>query len=394
MLRHLPPAAAPVNLADLRAAFASPTTAPTKFQSTLTQYLGVQHVHLASSGRTALYLILKSLIEVAGDSARRRILLPAYTCPAVAKVILDTGLRPHLIDLCPKTLSLNMDQLRQTLADDVLAVICVHPFGIPQPINDLRTLADQYGVVVIEDAAQALGARLNNKHVGTIADFGLYSLGPGKALSTGGGGVLAINNTRYVAAIQRIWQQTIPPIRYSVGALSRVGILGLMFHPLNWWMATRMRLHRLGSHEASWGYAMRGLSQSQAAIGNHMLAQLDSVNEQRKANAEQLIHRLQDLDAVHIFPAADSSEPIYIRLPLLVDTPERRNLLFQHLWAANIGVGKMYEHPISHFFPTMETEPIPGATQIASQLLTLPTHHYLTKPDIDRIVAIVKTVAN
>ncbi|NIV34944.1 MAG: hypothetical protein GWN58_37460 [Anaerolineae bacterium] len=82
------------------------------------------------------------------------------------------------------------------------------------------------------------------------------------------------------------------------------------------------------------------------------------------------------------------AEPIYLRLPLLVEGEERREHLFQHLWRAGIGVGRMYRRTLAEYFPQLAPATYPGADYVARHLLTLPTHHYLTQGDIERITQV------
>jgi dTDP-4-amino-4,6-dideoxygalactose transaminase len=376
-------------LSDLRQALNASDQAHARFQTALAQYLGVRACKLASSGRTALFLLLRRLWVAADHPGRQEVLMPAYTCPALVKVVLDLGLRARFVDISPHTLAFENDHLAAHIGEETLAVICVHPFGIPQPVQDIRALAHAAGAVVIEDAAQAMGARLAGQPVGGMGDFGLFSLGPGKPLSTGGGGVLCTDQTDHARLLERAWEDLSQPSRAaSLWALVRLALFMLAFHPLGWWLATRAGLQRVGDHEASWGYALRPLTQSQAAVGLTLLGRLDAVNQQRRQNAYRLIDRLGGLGFVHIPPPAATAEPIYLRLPTIISDEERRERLFRRLWGAGLGVGRMYRQPLPDLFPQNSAETYPGASYVARHLLTLPTHHYVTEKDVERITQI------
>jgi perosamine synthetase len=390
MLRHLPPTAAPITPSDVRLGLSPSPAARAQFETALTQYLDVHTCKLAASGRTALYLLLQGLRQAADHPDRREVVMPAYTCPALAKVAIDAGLRPRFVDITPHTMAFREDHLEASIGGHTLAVICVHPFGIPQPIEHIQPLAHEAGAVVIEDAAQAMGARLDGKPVGTLGDYGLYSLGPGKPLSTGGGGVLCTKDGRHAPLLERAWEGLpLPSVISSAWALVRFVLCNLVFHPLGWWLGTRAGLQRLGEHEASWGYSVLGLNDSQAAVGLALLARLETVNRQRRDNARRLIDRLGKMEFVHIPAPAQTAEATYLRLPLIVDDEERRERLFRRLWDAGIGVGRMYRHPLPHYVPhQVDDEVYPGADYVARHLLTLPTHHYLTHADVEGIVEI------
>ncbi|HEX6386750.1 MAG TPA: DegT/DnrJ/EryC1/StrS family aminotransferase [Anaerolineae bacterium] len=387
MLRHLPPTATPLSFSDYCQGLRPPAVAPVRFQAALAHYLNAYSCELASSGRTALYLLLRQLATE--YPARQEVVLPAYTCPALVKVTLDVGLWPCLVDISPCTLDFEPEQLASRIHEGTLAVICVHPFGIPQPIKTVRTLAHTAGAVLIEDAAQAMGARIGERPAGSQGDFGLFSLGPGKPLSTGGGGILCANNEKSARLLGAAWRALEPaPVAASAWAMLRLALLMVAFHPSGWWLATRAGLHRIGDHEASWGYALRGLTAAQAAIGLALLPRLDAINERRGHNARRLAARPQTFDFVHVPSIARTAKPIYLRLPLIVDSEERRERLFRRLWAAGIGAGRMYRQSLPELFPQLTMQTYPGATAVARRLLTLPTHHYVINDDMTRINAI------
>src|SRR5687767_8138449 len=101
--RHVPPTATPLGVAAWQRGAAPAADTVAAFADALSEYLGVPHVFLASSGRTALRLLLDTLARQPQWGGRSKVILPGYTCPALAKVILDAGLTPHLVDLDPLT---------------------------------------------------------------------------------------------------------------------------------------------------------------------------------------------------------------------------------------------------------------------------------------------------
>ena len=390
MLRHQPPTATNLTLSDLRQGVKHTEGAESQFQAALETYLGSRACYLAASARAALHLLLKGLSAARPD--RSRVLLPAYTCPALVKVILDTGLQPCPIDISPRSLAFDLEQLAVYLDGQVLAVIFVHPFGIPQAIEEVIGLAHAVDAVVIEDAAQALGARWRGRPVGTLGDFGLFSLGPGKPMSVAGGGIICTNDQTQARMLQQVWAKLPPPTaRASALALARLLVFQFATHPRGWWLVARSGLHQWGLHPASWGYTCARLSPVQARIGLALLSGLNQINEVRRENGRKLAAQLQSLDFVHVPEAEESAEPIYLRLPVLVDTHEGREQLYHTLWSANIGVGRMYRQPLPEIFPQLHSPPWPGAAQVARCLLTLPTHHYLIDKDIHQIAHFLDT---
>jgi perosamine synthetase len=401
-MRHLPPTATPADWTVQWAAFQGQPIDVTRFRSALQAYLGVPACFPASSGRTALFMLLSTLRQNTPDETRREVVLPAYTCPSVAKVVIDAHLQPRFVDVGPYTLSYNTTELATAVNQHTLAVIVVHPFGVPNPVETVTQIATACGAIVIEDAAQSMGAKCRGRYVGTLADFGLFSLGPGKPLSTGGGGFVCTTNETAVQLLRHAWESLPPPSApISKAAALRLAIFGMAFHPRGWWLATRLGAQRVGENESSWGYSLRGLSSAQAAAGLVMLPALDSINAHRRRRGEQLTAALRNLPGVHLPGSAHSaetpgtaaavqaSEPIYLRFPVVFDSEIMREYAVSRFHEAGIGAGRMYRKTMGEFFPQHAEGVYPGAEHVARCLMTLPTHHYVTDADIDRMIEIV-----
>ncbi len=138
--RHLPPTAVPIKTSDLAAGLRTSKETLEHFRSDLANYLDIrpEACKLASSGRTALYCLLQGLKSEQPD--RSQIIMPAYTCPAVARVAIDLKLQPIFVDLSPQTMRYNLDQLATAVGSNTVAVVLVHPFGIPLPIDEIISL--------------------------------------------------------------------------------------------------------------------------------------------------------------------------------------------------------------------------------------------------------------
>ena len=309
--------------------------------------------------------------------------MPAYTCPVIPKVALDLGLEPIYVDIWPESTRYRQDELEAAVGPDTLAVFLVHPFGIPLPIAEILSIAHDVGAVLIEDAAQAMGARWAGQPVGVRGDYGLFSLGPGKPLSTGGGGVVVTGHAENIAHLGAWWAE-LPPASGlgSAQAWLRQAGFRMAFHPRGWWAATRLGLQRLGNQEESWGYAITGLSDAQAGIGLALLPRLDEINLERRQVATRLISAIKKTSGLQTLPVEPEAEPFYLRLPLLAEDEGRREQLFDDLWAAGIGVGRMYEKTLPAIFDPGNRDAFPSAEAFARRLLTLPTHYHVTEHDI------------
>jgi perosamine synthetase len=166
----------------------------------LAQWLGIPAVQLECSGTSALMVALDTLRRLA--PARTEVIAPAYTCPLVALAVAQCGLHLRLCDLRADALDMSEAHLRALCSEHTLAVLPTHLCGRVADVAMALRCARAVGAFVIEDAAQALGARVADGPVGWQGDIGFYSLAVGKGLTTFEGGVLLARDESLRAALR------------------------------------------------------------------------------------------------------------------------------------------------------------------------------------------------
>jgi perosamine synthetase len=389
MMRHVPPTAVPVHLRDLwhgLRALGNPQGALREFEEAVSAYIGASHCYLTSSGRAGLYLILRALRRL---SDRTHVIVPAYTCPTVPQAVLKAGLRVRLCDLSLDTLGLDREALARLIDDRVLAIIAVHPFGLPEDMADLVALGRRDGIFVIEDAAQSLGARLDGRMIGSWGDVGLFSLGRGKAMTTGGGGIVVTSNELCAAAVRdAIASESSLSPKAGLGTLAFLAGYRLAMHPVGWWFIVQTPLNPADeSQSLPPPFSVSPLSTCQMGVGLSMLALMDEINQVRQRNAERMMAALGELALVRLPTLVPNATPIYLRLPVLVADNESREWLFWRLHQNGIGVSRMYERPLAELFADQIDQngaEFPAAKHVYDHLLTLPTHHQVTEQDLTK----------
>lgn len=178
-----------------------------RFEADLAAYTGARHAVAVVNGTAALHVALLLAGVVRGDE----VLIPSLTFIATANAVSYCGAIPHLCDSEERTLGLCAGALREHLeriaerragvlvnratGRIIRAVVPMHAFGHPADLDALIALADEYGLAVVEDAAESLGSRYRGKHTGTFGLVGTLSFNGNKTVTTGGGGALLINDT-------------------------------------------------------------------------------------------------------------------------------------------------------------------------------------------------------
>ena len=173
-----------------------------RFESELASITGSKYAVATVNGTAALHVALKAVGVEVGDE----VLVPAMTFAASANAVVYCGAIPHFVDSDSSTLGIDVSKLRDYLIDTtkqiqgtcvnkqsgrvLKAIVPVHTFGHPIAIEDLKNLADEFNIVVVEDAAESLGSLYKGKHTGTFGSVGIVSFNGNKIVTTGGGGAI------------------------------------------------------------------------------------------------------------------------------------------------------------------------------------------------------------
>ncbi len=245
--RTIPPAAPPLGWSDLWHAVIGalrPDRSIRVLEDELRAEFGVRHAFTVSSGKAALTVALMALKP---GSSKRDVVIPAYTCFSVPAAVLKAGLRPVLCDIDPATFDFDHAQLARTMNGDTLCVVAHHLFGSPAAIDRIRALCTVHGVALVEDAAQAMGGESRGRRLGTIGDVGIFSLGRGKSLTCGSGGIIVTNSLRLRDAIARIYETLPKPSRLAqLSDFVRLAIMMLFIRPSLYWIPAALPFLGLG----------------------------------------------------------------------------------------------------------------------------------------------------
>jgi dTDP-3-amino-3,4,6-trideoxy-alpha-D-glucose transaminase len=170
------------------------------FEAEFAGYLGVDHAIGVGNGTEALTIALRALGVGPGDD----VVVPSYTFFATAEAVVVAGAIPVFCDVDPDNFCITAESVERALTKKTRAVIPVHLFGMLAPMDELRRLADEHGFVLLEDAAQAAGARVADRRAGSLGDAAAFSFFPTKNLFCLGDGGAIVTNSEAVAAKARL----------------------------------------------------------------------------------------------------------------------------------------------------------------------------------------------
>jgi dTDP-4-amino-4,6-dideoxygalactose transaminase len=261
---------------------------------------------------------------------------------------------------------------------DTLCVVAHHLFGVPSDVARLRALCRARGVFLLEDAAQAMGVEVGGRKLGTLGDVGVFSLGRGKHITCGSGGIVVTSSARIADAVSRLYRD-VPPASVSdtLTAFVRTMLMAVFVRPGLYWLPAALPFLRLGETIYPADVPVRRLSGMQAGLLRNWRARLAGSNRIRTETATFFRHRLP------LRLARGGSYP-YLRLPLLVRSAAEKQKLHALSRARGLGLSPAYPAPISEI-PDVRLagggRQFPSARRVAARLVTLPTHHLMTEQD-------------
>ena len=247
-----------------------------------------QRAWLVSTGRAAMTLGLTALQRAAGDPHRVEVIFPGYTCYSVPASVERAGLVPRLCDVDPVTLSPDLESLAGVDFSRVLAVVSANLYGMPNALDDLENLARTHGFFMLDDAAQALGARYHGRPAGGFGDIGLFSFDKGKNITTLQGGVLVADRGRVSDALDfATGGLQHASLAATFATLCKLPVYSLMLRPGLYGAVRRLPLG-LGLTPFETDYPIESYSAALAGLATVQLERLTQINATRISNAERL----------------------------------------------------------------------------------------------------------
>ena len=394
MKRFLAPAGLPLSGRQLGSMFfalrsAGPSSA--QYLQNFAGDLGVKFALGVSSARAALYLVLRALHWL--EPERNVVAMPAYTCFSVAAAVARAGLRIYPLEMIPASLDFDYRQMAQLPSEQLLCIISANLFGLVNDVYRMSRIAHSKGAFVVDDAAQSLGSFRDGRASGTAADVGIFSLGRGKPLPIGEGGIIVTDSPTLANALQRETQAlpSYSPARELEIFLKNV--LGSVFlSPRLYSIPNSMKFLKLGVTEFNPAFPVRRMSKIAEALFLRTARSLPDLVRSRTVTANDLLTAVRQVSRFSTPTSSVSCRPGFVRFPLLAYEQAQRDQAVRDLWRAGIGATPFYPSAICDIAGIDAHMAVadfhrPGAEDIARRLLTLPTHSFVQSSDIQRIAS-------
>jgi perosamine synthetase len=319
------------------------------FEEEFSEVVAGRECIAVNSGTSALHLALLAMGVGPGDE----VIVPSFTFAATGNSVAITGATAVFVDIEPDYFTIDPGQIEQAITDRTRAIIPVHLYGHPAEMRQIMAIAEDAGVQVLEDAAQAHLSALDGRPVGAWGNAAAFSFYPTKNMTAGEGGMIVTNDPE---------------------------------------LARTARLLRNQGMEKRYHNEIAGLNNRMtdihAAIGRVQLGKLVGWTDQRQQNAKFLDAHLQ---GVTVPPVAADAAHVYHQYTIRVAGD--RDAFAERLADAGVGSGVYYPVPI-HTLPTfgLDTD-LPHTAAAAEQVISLPVHPALSQDDLETVVTAVNSVA-
>jgi dTDP-4-amino-4,6-dideoxygalactose transaminase len=333
------------------------------FESALSAYFSGRPVRTFNSGTCTMEIALR----IAGVGPGDEVITTPNSWVATANVILEVGATPVFADIDPRSHNIDMDQVAAAITPRTRALIPVHMCGLPCDMDKLYALAAKHSLRIVEDAAQAIGSTWKGRRLGAFGDLVSFSFQVNKNIMTGEGGCLVVNSEEEAELAER----------YRLQGVSRHGLDGIDVDVLG------------GKYN---------MTEIAAALGLAQLRHLATFNARRLALAKYYFDCFGpefEREYAAELPIADFEHSNWHMFHLVLPERISRATFMQRMLDLNIGVG--FHYAAIHLFTLYRKRGFkegmfPIAERVCRQIVTLPLFPTMTNPDVERVVAAVKSI--
>lgn len=359
-------------VAALRSGWVSQGPRVAEFENKFAEYVGAPYAVAVTSCTTALHLALVAAGVKPGDE----VLCPSLSFVATANAIMYTGATPVFVDIDESTYNLDPSRIESAITARTKAILVVHQIGLPAPMAEICEIARRNNLLVIEDAACAIGSEYQGERIGKpYSSMACFSFHPRKVLTTGEGGMITTTDADVAARLKRLRQHGM-----GVSDLVRHGSKTVLIETYD---------------EVGFNYRMTDL---QAAVGLVQLQRLDGMLARRRELAARYSERLSALPwlVVPHVPADCRHNYQSYMVRLRSDAPVTRDHLMQELLDRRISSrrGIMAIHREAPYRSAKWEAQLPVTNMVSETSLVLPLFHEMTDSEHDYVIECVESASS
>ena len=331
----------------------------TKFEKLFAKKCNANYALATSSGSTAIHLACHTL----GLKKNDEVIMPTITMVATANMVSVTGAKPIFVDIDRRTWTINVDEIEKKINNNTKAIMPVHIYGHPCEMDKILKIAKKYNLLVIEDAAEAHGAKYKNKKIGSIGDLTIFSFFANKNITTGEGGMITTNNRKFYELAKKLRNQAFSSQRH-------------FWHTY------------LG-----FNYRMTNL---QAAIGFAQVKKMEKLVNLRIKNANYYNYYLKEINGITLPPSTKNIKNVYWMYTIEIDKKKygmdalklRKKLAEKGIETRSFFI-PVHLQPI--YYKKEYKNKFPISESIFKNAFYLPSSSHLNKSQKDYIIDVIRS---
>ena len=348
------------------------TTGPKieEFETALCKYIGCKYAVAVNSGTSALDIAVQALNLPAGSE----VITTPFTFVATSNAVLYNNLKPAFVDIEKETRNINPEEIRKKITEKTKAVIYVDYAGHPCDIEEIKDIAEEHDLYLIEDASHAIGAEYKGRKVGNFADMTVFSFHPVKHITTGEGGAVVTNNGDFYEKLKMLRNHGI-----DKSALDRFG------------------------PKAGWAYDLKLLGRNyritdfQAALGISQLKKLNAFIRRRGEIVEKYNAAFDAVSEIETPIAKPYVKPAWHIYTVLLKSIDR-DVFFSVMRGKGIGVNLHYIpiYRFSYYQENFNINPkdFPVTEEVFSKIVTLPLFPRMEDEEVEYVIENTKNIIN
>jgi CDP-6-deoxy-D-xylo-4-hexulose-3-dehydrase len=356
------------------------------FEELFSDYVGAESV-MVNSGSSADLLLVYSMLSTSGGALNPgdEVLVPAVTWPTHLWSVAMAGLVPVLVDVDPKSLNMDINDLRTKISSRSKAIFPVHLMGNPANLTEIQAIAAGAGLIVLEDCCESLGAFWNGRHVGSQSYGGTFSFFFSHHICTMEGGMIVTSDPETAERLRLLrahgWARNLKNRSHPLLKLTEDPALDSRYTFLEW------------------GFNVRP-TELQAGFGLHQIKKFPQFKRARNQTFAYIREDLKDLSDIIHFPEVNpQAEACWLALPIMLNSnaPTSRNEVTKKLQSLGIETrpivaGNLTKQPVSRRFDWLREGNLPGASAIHDRGFYVGLHSRFHEDEIVRITATLRSV--
>ncbi|MDH3328426.1 MAG: DegT/DnrJ/EryC1/StrS family aminotransferase [Desulfobulbaceae bacterium] len=380
----------------------------TRFEEELCSFFQVKNVATVPMCRTAIYLTVKHLVQPGQD-----VVMSPYTIADVVNMVILGGGRPVFADIDRSNCNISVESIESLIHKDTGAVLVTHLHGVAAPIREICALCESKGIPVIEDTAQAFGAKVAGRRLGTFGDVGVYSLGMYKNINAWYGGIITCKNPELFAAIKQeadslaLQNRTFLLKRMLNGLSTDIATHPFLFRMFTFWIFRLGRLHNIRwinkfvetELDLSRRESVPATHLGKMTAAQHKLAllQLDHIDRDNNIRFEKAAKYREGLQGIAgmVFPTGDHGgidEAIYTYFPIQYgNNQDDRQRLLMYFARHGCDIGPQHLKNCADLPAFKDSyRDCPNARQTAESVILLPTYPAYPDQNIEHNIAVLR----